>query len=244
MFSVCRDVKRKVMQFGCKGFVRHLPQIIYGKLEYEWKHRSRAREERQFDRAHAVETRKRIRTAALDVPDRLLPHVVGYEPSPVQTLKTILASLPVVPTDFVFMDIGAGKGRAMMVAAECGFKELIGLEISRQLSEAARQNLTKFAGTSRGLLRWSVVTVDATEYAFPDEHLLVYMYNPFDGGMLQRVLANLQCAVERFKRKVVVVYYWPRFKDTFAQFPSFELLHEHGRWAAYLATAKADRSEH
>jgi hypothetical protein len=44
-----------------------------------------------------------------------------------------------------------------------------------------------------------VVVCDAAEFCFPDGDLLVFLYNPFDGVILERVLKTLAAASGRVR---------------------------------------------
>src|SRR5687768_14597656 len=115
------DFRRKVMQLGWKGFTVRLPALVFSRAKDWCRVRQRAAEDRSFDKTYAVETGNWVRPGLLDVPDEIMPHITGYEPAPLEGLNCALGALDIDPEDFVFIDIGAGKGRSMIVAAEAGF---------------------------------------------------------------------------------------------------------------------------
>lgn len=49
--------------------------------------------------------------------------------------------LPMRPKDFVFIDYGCGKGRALFIAAEHSFKAAIGIEYASDLASIAKRNI-------------------------------------------------------------------------------------------------------
>jgi tRNA1(Val) A37 N6-methylase TrmN6 len=44
----------------------------------------------------------------------------------------------------IFIDYGCGKGRALFVAEQCGFKRLIGVDIAKELIVEAEKNLINY----------------------------------------------------------------------------------------------------
>jgi len=83
-----------------------------------------------------------------------------------------------------FIDMGCGKGRALILAHEAGFTDLTGVDFSAKLCRAARGNLTRLG------IRASVICQDAGEFQFPRHPAIVFFYNPFGSDLMQRVLAN------------------------------------------------------
>lgn len=86
---------------------------------------------------------------------------------------------------WTFIDMGCGRGKAMILASEAGFRKLIGVEFSASLCRDARRNMKKLGITAR------ILCQDATTYTFPDEPCVVFFYNPFGPQLMQQVLRNL-----------------------------------------------------
>ena len=103
------------------------------------------------------------------------------------------------PQAFTFVDVGCGKGRTLLVAANLGFKQVIGVEFAAELVAIAKRNAARL-----GIQNITVLHRDAAEFQFPDDDdLMVYFYNPFNREVMSRVCANL-CKV--CTRKVYVLY--------------------------------------
>ncbi len=132
---------------------------------------------------------------------------MGYEGSHWIGVRNALNRLDVDRND-VFADFGSGKGPAVLVAAGFPFKRAIGVEISDDLTQAARRNfegsrLTPEAGSVE------FVTADVLEYEIPDDLSVVYLYNPFTGLLFARFIERLLRSVERNPRPLRVVYNYP-----------------------------------
>jgi hypothetical protein len=51
--------------------------------------------------------------------------------------------------------------------------------------------------------------MDAADYHFPDGPFVLFMYNPFVGPVMARVVANVTHAFRDRPRRIVVVYFTP-----------------------------------
>jgi SAM-dependent methyltransferase len=122
-------------------------------------------------------------------------HVTAYygvAPSVFQSLvkrwqRSAMAA-PIAATTFV--DLGAGMGRAVLLASEFGFKAVVGVELHPVLARIARKNVNiwRTAGRKRASIR--IVEGDAAEFALPDGPVVVFMFNPFGAPVMRRLLKN------------------------------------------------------
>ncbi len=149
---------------------------------------------RRFDRDHGVTTHAIAFLSDLD-PDSTGDagaHATHYEAVPVAAFRTMVARLPEsVIRSSAFVDVGAGMGRAVMLASEFAFARIIGVEISPALFQISRENLVKahdFATRCRDV---RLVRADVRQYRFPSGQLVVFLYNPFDAEALDDVLDRL-----------------------------------------------------
>ena len=163
-----------------------------------------------FDRQHGVQTAGKVSLFQLDI---CSPHEAAgfaYQPSPVDLCDRLFASLPIHHEDFTFIDLGAGKGRVLLVASRFPFKRVIGVEFARELVHVARRNIE----LSRG--RAQVVHADAADYEFPSDNLVIYLYNPFGPEVLRPVLSSLREISTT--REVYLLYLNPRNDSCVAEF--------------------------
>ena len=150
---------------------------------------------RRFDHDYGVTTHAVLFLTDLD-PDAVGDagaHATHYEAVPVADFRDLLALVPssALP-DATFIDVGAGMGRAMILAAEYPFKQVCGIELSPGLYEVAKENLE--TARARGLrckdLR--LQRGDARIANFPPGDLVVFLFNPFDGEALSATLASIE----------------------------------------------------
>ena len=186
----------------------------------------------RFDAEHRIVTEALVFLGDLD-PEAIGPNLARathYEPTPVGDLDPLLAYVPFAPSGATFVDVGAGMGRALLLAARHPFRQVVGIEISAALYEIARDNLVAIDRETLRCRDVRVVRADAATYRFPRGDLVVYLYNPFDGVVLAGVLDAL--AAER-TRDVALVYHTPVHREVVEGHPAFELAGETAAGAVY-----------
>jgi len=116
---------------------------------------------------------------------------LNYGATPVRTFRRVLAAIDAPLQDFVFVDLGSGKGRAVILAADLPFKRLIGVERSARLHAVARGNFARVAGGGRANERIELHCADVVDFvreAWPsDDGVLLYLYCPFHSSVLREV---------------------------------------------------------
>lgn len=117
----------------------------------KWQFHKVARD-RAFDRSRKVDTGGQI-------PAFILGHNgVRYQAVEPNRFMNALRSLDIDVAEFRFVDIGCGKGRALILARDLGFKSIIGVEVSQSLCEIARRNCPDA----------EILCVDAGSYLLPE----------------------------------------------------------------------------
>lgn len=117
------------------------------------------------------------------------PHRCDYEPSGWLDIRRILRHGEIGPND-VFLDLGSGKGRAVLQAARFPFSRVIGVELSEDMTAIAQRNL---AARRRQLRCRNVelITADVLHYPIPDDVSVVYLFNPFQGPIFDAVIEQI-----------------------------------------------------
>jgi SAM-dependent methyltransferase len=162
------------------------------------------------------DTTRGVRTSGIS-PSPKASEIVGeirdsevYLPVRVANARAVLRDLPVKDlSEYTFVDMGSGKGRMLFVAAEFPFRRVVGVEYSRVLHEQALENLARYRRSGQRCGAIESIHADAAEFEFPEEKLVVYMFNPFGPEVLGRMLGNLGRSLERCPRHVMVVMLWP-----------------------------------
>lgn len=139
---------------------------------------------------------------------------------------------------FAFIDLGSGKGRALLLAAHYPFARIIGVEVQPELHAIAELNIQRVAGRDLACPRLESVCADAREYRVPGESLLVYLFNPFPDYVLRRVLQNLVESAQAAPRPVYVVYNAPFEAHEFERLPELERFYESSQYQLYLVRSR------
>jgi SAM-dependent methyltransferase len=209
--------------------------IKFGPLETAPRTLSGKRAGQRFDLEVGVATEALLFLGELD-PEAIGPsleHATHYEPTPIADAERMLASAAVVPHESTFVDLGAGMGRVVILAARLPFRAVIGVEISPALAEIARDNLASAHDTLRVAGDVGIVRRDALEYAFPDGPLVVYLYNPFDEAIMAPVIAALAQRADG----CTVLYHTPLERALFDAHPAFTLVDDLGFGLIYTRAA-------
>ena len=113
------------------------------------------------------------------------PSAVDYDPIGYRTLDRALRQLDIRPGHDVFLDYGCGKGRAVLTAAIKPFRRVLGIEMSSQLCDRARENVRR-AATRLRCADVEIINVDAAAQVVPDDVSVIFLFNPFTGHMLKQ----------------------------------------------------------
>ncbi|HEY4439189.1 MAG TPA: class I SAM-dependent methyltransferase [Candidatus Elarobacter sp.] len=187
----------------------------------------------RFDAAHGVTTEALVFLGELD-PERIGPaleHATHYEPTPVDEAEALLDASPIDPARATFVDVGAGMGRVVLLAAKRPFRQVVGIDVSPALVEIARENLAAVHGLARACVDVRLTAADAASYAFPPGDLVVYLYNPFGAPVMERMLENLMNAKE--ERDVALLYHTALESETIDATEAFEIVADLGFGLVY-----------
>lgn len=117
----------------------------------------------------------------------------------------IMQTLDLTFSDLTFVDLGCGKGRALVLAAQYPFKKIIGVDFVPSFAQAARDNIS--AAAAKGLRGdIEVVVGDATQFILPSGPVLLYLYNPFDSQIVRKVALHIKASYENERRPLLIVY--------------------------------------
>jgi len=154
-----------------------------------------------------------------------------YVPTTASVIYEILNSLPLQPNNFAFVDMGSGKGRALMVASEFPFAKIVGIELSEQLHRTAEENVERYKPASQQCATFDLKCMDALEYAYGDEPLVLFLFDPFGREILRDVVANLEASLRANPREAYVVYVYPQYEDVLQNSSVLQRVREGGpRW--------------
>ncbi|MGE5322997.1 MAG: class I SAM-dependent methyltransferase [Actinomycetota bacterium] len=185
-----------------------------------------------YDRENMVDTTRANVPFRTQLAIALTGH--AYYASEPYLFEQIMQALPIDFSRFSFIDLGSGKGRALMMAAGCGFRQAIGVEYIPALHRVAQQNIRKFAREHRDLkTQMESLCMDARDFEFPAEPLVLYLFNPFSEPVFAAVLDRLQRSITGSQRPVYIAYRYLEFEPLLARCDWLEKIAGTEQWAVY-----------
>jgi SAM-dependent methyltransferase len=166
---------------------------------------------------HHFDTIFGLRTSGL-IPGRHLksghPHdrhataYFGVAPSVFrEMLRRWLQTGPAAPIEqTTFIDLGAGMGRAMLIAALQPFRAVVGVELNPALVRVARRNMTRWRKIANPQAPMRLLCADATDFEFPHGSCVTFLFNPFSATVMRRLLRQMSRSFARRPGELDILY--------------------------------------
>lgn len=182
----------------------------------------------RFDRKYGVKTGGNIEKAAVGVTD---VDAIKYVPAIEPVMRDVIAHAARFADlgQLSFVDLGCGKGRALIMASWYPFRAVHGVELVQRFADVAQDNITAYLARPRREIQCSKLTVacaNALHCDFPDGDLLIFLHRPFKGQVFQAVLDRLHDLAARSGRRVLVVYICPVDQKMLDRHPGYAQLHD------------------
>jgi SAM-dependent methyltransferase len=145
--------------------------------------------------------------ANLHIRSTNVKHGVRYIPSRKDAFAEAINSLRIHFEDYVFIDLGCGKGQALLLAAHHAFRRVIGVEYSETLTAIALANVR--AATNLACQSVECICEDATEFDLPHDPAVLYLYHPFQGKVMDEVVTKIEQSLRAMPRDLWIVYVNP-----------------------------------
>ena len=174
-------------------------------------------EERLFDLRYGTDTVAFVKLRPEAITSLNASQGVDYQPTRILPLRKVLTAANPGPDSFI-VDYGCGKGRVLLVAAECGFSRSVGIEFMHELCKVARSNVEQYRKKTGSKADIQIVEADAADYRVQDDQTHFYFFNPFQAGVLSRVLQSITQSLNRKPRIVYIIYNSPHHGDVVEAF--------------------------
>lgn len=138
--------------------------------------------------------------------------------------NSALAPGPSSLSEYTFIDLGCGKGRVLMLAADYPFRAVLGVELNPQLARIARANLNRWFRVPHACTNVRVVAGDILELALPPGPVLLYLFNAFDRSVARAFVDELENASRTRTSPIDVIYMHPDQADLFERSSTVEVL--------------------
>ena len=111
----------------------------------------------------------------------------------------------------------AGKGRALLMAADYPFQRIVGVEFMPELRRAAQKNIAGYSSDRQRCRQIEAICMDARDFQFPSRAAGGVSVQPFLRTDVRTVLENLRRSVEQAPRPVYIAYRFTEFENLLAQ---------------------------
>ena len=152
----------------------------------------RQRRNTRFDRQAGVRTTGRMTLQELGLSPAKSNR---YEATPIGFFHAILGKLRLDYPQTIFIDLGCGKGRTLLLASHHPFRSIIGVEISEALCQVAVDNIKAYCSNQQVSSKISVVRSSIEEFEYDtittSDHVLVYCFNACSESVLATGLRKL-----------------------------------------------------
>jgi SAM-dependent methyltransferase len=139
-----------------------------------------------------------------------------YQGASYYILFKVFNLLPQELKNKTLIDYGCGKGRALFVAEDCGFKKLIGVDIAKELIDDAKNNEVLYKKKNLDS-QFRFEFEDATKYKIPNDADVFYFFNPFGKQILQEVINNIKNSLLNHPRTIYCIYLNPLYDSIFEE---------------------------
>jgi 16S rRNA G966 N2-methylase RsmD len=192
--------------------------------------------DRLYDIRYGIETCRESLLNDLSIEGKNRQMGRPYQATRVIPLRSIFKMLrPILPKDSVLVDLGAGKGRVLLVASEFGFQEVVGVEFARELTAIAKKNGDIYMSKTKTRIGYHVVEADVSEYPIRPVENVFFMNNPFDKEILQKVLDNISASLRQHYRKIYIIYFTPSGREAIESRSDFFKVKEGNLWGYNFA---------
>jgi predicted RNA methylase len=149
-------------------------------------------------------------------------------------------SHPAAPIDrTTFIDLGAGMGRAMLIASLQPFRAVVGVELNPALVRLARRNMTRWRKIAHPQAPMRLVSGDVADYKFPGSPCVAFLFNPFGATVMRRLLKVIARSFARRPGELDILYINNEQESVLEAQPGFQRLFQ-GQVMRSRRDARAD----
>ena len=194
----------------------------YGDVDYDWDHR--------------VNTTG----GTVDWRDRLLGLFLSpYQPTDPALFQEMMSRLQIDFHRFTFIDLGSGKGRTLLMASDYPFRKIVGVEILPALHKHALDNIVRYRCESQKCFALETICGDASEFEFPAEPLVLYLFNPLPEPGLRRAISALAASLSAHPRAVYILYHNPLLEHVLAETAGLEKIIGTPQYSVYASVRRS-----
>jgi hypothetical protein len=187
-----RMIEKSIARRGLLSTIAYAarwPLIVYGERQ---RLLERNALQAQFDEKYGTDTAGVISLSTFSVEDPVWVHGVRYAPTSQEGFYRSLSMLGLDGErykEFALVDVGSGKGAALLYASAFGFRAVYGVELIRELHEIAVKNMSLYP-PAREI--GQSICASAVDFRMPKPPLIVFANYPFSSeDLMDKVVQNI-----------------------------------------------------
>ncbi len=201
-----------------------------------------------FDQMHGTDTSGLVPGGQLGVGHANDTHITAYYGVAPSILRALIAHWRETPPpepigSYTLVDIGAGKGRAMLVASELPFREVWGVEMNHAMASIARDNIDQWQAmhyadpTASPIAPLRLLEQDALALDLPETHTLLFLFHPFEAPVLKALLRRIETQFAHRPGQLDLLYVNAECAEVLDRNPAFTRL-----WMGQIAMTPEDHA--
>ena len=132
-------------------------------------------------------------------------NLYNYLPTPYAFFEELFTKYPFNDSDH-FVDIGCGKGRALMMAALFGCRHIIGIEINDNIYRELMNNYLEWEKYQfMNEVETTLINKSCLDVKIENEWNKFFMFKPFNNDVFREVILNIY-NIKRESNKTVYIY--------------------------------------
>jgi SAM-dependent methyltransferase len=188
-----------------------------------------------IDKIYGIDTSGVVQVENIHPDQSLHPLIVAYVGSQPSIVRRAFSALGDI-RDYVFVDLGCGKGRVTAVASEFPFRAVNGVELSTALAATARVNAATIARRFPERPKVTIAEANVVDFPLPAGKVVFFNYHAFGEELMANIVARCEAALASGELPhIFFVYYNPVHAQAFDASPAFERF--------YLEQVPYDQSE-
>ena len=200
-----------------------------------------------FDQIHNTDTSGLVPAGHLLTGHPNDEHVTAYYAVAPSILRTLIDRWrPTAPhpiSRYTFVDIGAGKGRAMLLASQLPFHQVIGIELNPDMADIAQTNLDIWQAahaadtTASKIAPTRLLQQDALDYDLPRTPTVIFLFHPFEAPVLKSLLRRIETQFNNRPGTLDILYVNAECRTVLDHHPAFSCL-----WHGQISMSPEDHA--
>lgn len=178
--------------------------------------------DREIEKVLFVPTRDHIKLSELTIRSLMRLSGHAYRPTPAKVFEWAMTPLDGEVKRSIFVDIGAGRGRALLMASHYDFEKIIGVEFAEELHSDCLMNIAQYPRSRMRCRDVDCVLEDATHFEVPEQSAVFYFFDPFEPQILEEVLMRIARAYGLHQRPCHLVFVDPPDPAAMRRWSMFE----------------------